>query len=378
MNENKENLPNNHQEENKIEKEETIPTTSSSSEDNSITTQDTSSNKEEKQRKKKKKKSIFVRILLFLLILIIIFVVTAIATSLWFVNDKLDKLNYVNDVTKEDVSVDTQVDESLSEYRNIALLGIDTRDDTFTGSRSDCIIIVSINNNTKDVKLLSVYRDTYLDIEGHGLDKVTHAYAYGGPRLTLSTLNRNLDLNISEFVTVNFETVRTVVNAIGGVDITVTAAEASQISGLSGAGTYTLDGAQALAYSRIRKIDTDYQRTERMRTVLNAVFEKVKKLDLAQLNSLLDTVLPHLSTNISKNDIIALLPDLLSYNVTDSEGWPYETRSITLNLWYGIPVTLEENVKQLHENLFGEENYEPSETVKSISNQIIQKTGYSN
>lgn len=378
MDENKENLPNNHQEENKIKKKKTIPTTSSSSEDNSITTQDTSSNKEEKQRKKKKKKSIFVRILLFLLILIIIFVVTAIATSLWFVNDKLDKLNYVNDVTKEDVSVDTQVDESLSEYRNIALLGIDTRDDTFTGSRSDCIIIVSINNNTKDVKLLSVYRDTYLDIDGHGLDKVTHAYAYGGPRLTLSTLNRNLDLNISEFVTVNFETVRTVVNAIGGVDITVTAAEASQVSGLSGAGTYTLDGAQALAYSRIRKIDTDYQRTERMRTVLNAVFEKVKKLDLAQLNSLLDTVLPHLSTNISKNDIIALLPDLLSYNVTDSEGWPYETRGITLNLWYGIPVTLEENVKQLHENLFGEENYEPSETVKSISNQIIQKTGYSN
>ena len=378
MDENKENLPNNHQEENKIKKKKTIPTTSSSSEDNSITTQDTSSNKEEKQRKKKKKKSIFVRILLFLLILIIIFVVTAIATSLWFVNDKLDKLNYVNDVTKEDVSVDTQVDESLSEYRNIALLGIDTRNDTFTGSRSDCIIIVSINNNTKDVKLLSVYRDTYLDIEGHGLDKVTHAYAYGGPRLTLSTLNRNLDLNISEFVTVNFETVRTVVNAIGGVDITVTAAEASQISGISGAGTYTLNGDQALAYSRIRKIDTDYQRTERMRTVLNAVFEKIKKLDLAQLNSLLDTVLPHLSTNISKNDIIALLPDLLSYNVTDSEGWPYETRGITLNLWYGIPVTLEENVKQLHENLFGEENYEPSETVKSISNQIIQKTGYSN
>lgn len=378
MDENKENLSDNSQEENKIKKEETTSTTSSSSEDNIIIQQEPSSNKEEKHGKKKKKKNIFVRILLFLLILIIIFVVTAIATSLWFVNDKLDKLNYVNDVTKEDVSVDTQVDESLNEYRNIALLGIDTRDDTFSGSRSDCIIIVSINNNTKDVKLLSVYRDTYLDIEGHGLDKVTHAYAYGGPRLTLSTLNRNLDLNISEFVTVNFETVRTVVNAIGGVDITVTAAEASQISGISGAGTYTLDGAQALAYSRIRKIDTDYQRTERMRTVLNAVFEKVKKLDLAQLNSLLDTVLPHLSTNISKNDIIALLPDLLSYNVTDSEGWPYETRGITLNLWYGIPVTLEENVKQLHKNLFGEENYEPSETVKSISNQIIQKTGYSN
>lgn len=367
MNENKENFANNNQEENKIKEE-----------NNTITEQETSSSEGEKHGKKKKKKNIFVRILLFLLILIIIFVVTAIATSLWFVNDKLDKLNYVNDVTKEDVSVDTQVDESLSEYRNIALLGIDTRDDTFTGSRSDCIIIVSINNNTKDVKLLSVYRDTYLDIEGHGLDKVTHAYAYGGPRLTLSTLNRNLDLNISEFVTVNFETVRTVVNAIGGVDITVTAAEASQISGISGAGTYTLNGDQALAYSRIRKIDTDYQRTERMRTVLNAVFEKIKKLDLAQLNSLLDTVLPHLSTNISKNDIIALLPDLLSYNVTDSEGWPYETRGITLNLWYGIPVTLEENVKQLHENLFGEENYEPSETVKSISNQIIQKTGYSN
>ena len=377
MDENKENLPNNHQEENKIKKKKTIPTTSSSSEDNSITTQDTSSNKEEKQRKKKKKKSIFVRILLFLLILIIIFVVTAIATSLWFVNDKLDKLNYVNDVTKEDVSVDTQVDESLSEYRNIALLGIDTRDDTFTGSRSDCIIIVSINNNTKDVKLLSVYRDTYLDIDGHGLDKVTHAYAYGGPRLTLSTLNRNLDLNISEFVTVNFETVRTVVNAIGGVDITVTAAEASQVSGLSGAGTYTLDGAQALAYSRIRKIDTDYQRTERMRTVIEAVFTKVKSLGVSELSDFVDTILPLISTNLSSNEIISMIPSVPFYNIKDSEGWPYDVQGYSSDAWYGVPVTLESNVKELHSKLFGNDNYTPTDTVQEISDDIINETGYS-
>lgn len=326
-------------------------------------------------KKSKKILNTIYKILLGITICIIILVVTAFTTSYFYLNNKLGKINYVG-ITKDDVEVNANVEKELAEYRNIVLLGIDAREDTFSGSRSDCIIIVSINNNTKDVKLTSVYRDTYLNIDGFGLDKVTHAYAYGGPTLSMSTLNKNLDLNISEFVTVNFDTVKAVVDSIGGVEIYVSDEEASQISGISSEGTYNLDGSQALAYSRIRKIDTDYRRSERMRTVLNEVFEKAKTKNVTELNSLANTLLPHVYTNISKSEIVSLLSEIFYYNVTDSVGWPYNTKGITLDRWYGVPITLEENVRQLHKNVFEEPNYEPSDTVKDISNRIVNKTGY--
>ena len=330
------------------------------------------------EEEKPKKKHIFLRIVVILLIILLILIIGIFATGSWFLNDKLDKINYVENVTRNEITIDEQVEENLSGYRNIALFGLDTREDSFSNSRSDCIIIVSINNTTKDVKLLSVYRDTYVDVDGHGLTKITHAYAYGGPALALSTLNKNLDLDITEFVTVNFETVRTIVDEIGGVKITVTDAEATKIPDINSAGTYNLNGDQALAYSRIRKIDTDYQRTERMRTVLDAIFTKVKRLSVSSINSLLDTMLPHVSTNISKDEITKLIPDVLSYNITYSEGWPYETKGWTSDLWYGIPITLESNVKALHETLFDETDYVPTETVKNISDKIVNKTGYTN
>ena len=186
----------------------------------------------------------------------------------------------------------------------------------------------------------------------------------------------NLDLNISEYVTVNFETVRTIVDQIGGVEMNITSAEAKSIPGITTAGKYNLNGEQALAYARIRKIDTDYKRTERMRNVLSGVFYKAQKMNVSELNSLLDTMLPHISTNISPSEILSLIPNVLSYNITESEGWPYNTRGWEVGRWYGIPVTLEKNVIDLHKNLFGEEDYEPTQTVKDISNRIIEKTGF--
>ena len=293
-----------------------------------------------------------------------------------YISFKLGNLNHI-DIDESLVSVNSGVEENLKGYRNIALFGIDTREDSFNNSRSDSINIISINNSTKDVKMISVYRDTYVDIEGYGLDKITHAYAYGGPELALSTINRNLDLNITEFVTVNFETVKTVVDTLGGIRLEITDAEANQI-GLSSGGTYTLDGEQALAYARIRKIDSDYQRTERIRTVLNAVLNKVKTMSATEILDFVDVVLPHISTNISTNEIIAMAPSALSYNVSESSGWPYNTQGITLDAWYGVPVTLESNVSKLHEDLFNETDYVPSQTVQEISNNIINKTGYTN
>ena len=164
---------------------------------------------------------------------------------------------------------------------------------------------------------------------------------------------------------------------MGGVEITVTSAEASQIPGIKSAGTYNLTGEQALAYGRIRKIDSDYARTERMRTVLTEVFNKAKKMSVADLNNVLDKVLPEVYTNITKSDILALIPQIASYSIVDSKGWPYETKGITLNgVWYGPPINLEKNVSQLHKELFAQDDYVPTDKVKEISNKIIQKTGY--
>lgn len=331
---------------------------------------DANNNKNEVKNKRKALK------IFGIILLVIIIIIAGIAVGGFsYISDKLGKIQH-DDLSANEIEVNAGVNEKLSKYRNIAILGLDARSDTFTGSRSDCIMIASINNETKEVKLLSVYRDTYLELTGRDLDKITHAYAYGGAKLSLSSLNTNLDLNITEYVTVNFDTVRTVVDAIGGVKITVTNAEANSIPNISSAGTYNLNGEQALAYGRIRKIDTDYKRTERMRDVLTAVFDKVKTLSIGELNSLLDTVLPHIRTNINTSEILGLLPQVATYKIKDSIGWPYEVKAYTTPTWYGAPVTLEENVIKLHKELFGEENYQPSETVKRISDKIIKKTGY--
>lgn len=315
------------------------------------------------------------KFLKFLGIFLLIIIIACVATAVVFVKTKLNKINYEN-VTANEIEINDGVEEALKGYTNIALLGLDAQDATFTNSRSDCIMIISINNDTKEVKIVSVYRDTYLNIDGHGLDKVTHAYAFGKAPLALSAINKNLDLDITEYVTIDFDSVINIVDAMGGVEITVTSAEASQIPGISAAGTYNLTGTQALAYGRIRKIDTDYARTERMRNVVIKVFEKAKKLSLTQLNSLIDQLLPEVTTNISQTEILSYASKIGGYNVTDSFGWPYEVRGYNGVAWYAAPVNLEANVKKLHEQLFENEEYEVSETVKEISQSIINKTGY--
>ena len=150
--------------------------------------------------KTKKKMNPFLKGFLIILISLLVVILSAIATIFIYLNNKLNKIEYSN-LTKSDLDIDDKIDNELSDYRNIAILGIDTRSDTFSpGNRSDCIMIVSVNKETNEVKIASVYRDMYLDIDNRGLDKVTHAYSFGGPQLALNTLNKNLDLNISEFV----------------------------------------------------------------------------------------------------------------------------------------------------------------------------------
>ena len=325
------------------------------------------------KKKGKKLKAFGIAVLVLLIILAII-----VGGTFWFISSKLGKIQQV-DLNEDDLSVSSEAAENLSNFRNIAIFGIDSREDTYSkGNRSDCIIIASINNTTKEVKLISVYRDTYVQIEGHGLDKITHAYSYGEAPLAIKTLNTNLDLNITEFVTVNFDAVKDIIDNIGGISMNITSEEVSHIHGISKAGTYNLTGEQALAYARIRHASGgDYKRTERMRDVLTAVANKVKTFNVSQLNKFIDFVLPKIYTNITAADIFSLMPSATSFKITDSIGWPYETKGITLDRWYGVPITLESNVTRLHQEVFEESDYTPSDTVKQISDSIVQKTGYS-
>jgi len=343
-------------------------------------------------RKQGKKKRTGLKVVGIILIVLVLIIAGVVAGGYWYMTDKLGKMQQVT-IDEEELDINNEVAENLSQYRNIAIFGVDSRaNDLGKGNRSDCIIIASINNKTKEVKLLSVYRDTYVQIEGHGLDKITHAYSYGEAPLAISTLNTNLDLNIKEFVTVNFDVVAEAVNALGGIEIDVTNEElkyineyieaTSRITDISSksvtkVGKQKLDGVQAVAYSRIRyTAGGDYKRTKRMRTVIMAMVDKLKTKSIGEINHFLDTVLPKVYTNISSGSIIGMVPDALNYKITDSIGWPYEVKGITLDRWYGVPVNLEKNVSKLHKELFEEEDYSPTETVKSISNQIIKKTGY--
>ena len=351
---------------------------------------------EENNMRKKKKMNKGLKIFLIILLVLVIIIVGLGVAGYTFVNGKIGKMQKENiDTTAVGINEDTK--EEQQGYRNIALLGIDSRaDDYGLGNRSDCMMIASINQETNEIKLISVYRDTYVYVMENGtkrLDKITHAYSYGGAQNTLKSLNEAMDLNITEFVTVNFDAVIAAVDSLGGVYIDIDKSEikyvndyidaTSESSGVKSShithsGRQKLDGVQAVSYTRVRyTAGGDYKRTERMRTVVEAMLSKAKTLGVGQLNSFADTILPKIRTNISTSEIWGLIPKLASFKVTESIGWPYDTKGITLDRWYGVPVTLQSNVERLHKEAFEQEDYEASDTVKEMSAAIVKKTGYS-
>lgn len=350
---------------------------------------------EENNMRKKKKMNKGLKIFLIILLVLVIIIVGLGVAGYTFVNGKIGKMQKENiDTTAVGISEETK--QELKGYRNIALLGIDSRaDDYGLGNRSDCMMIASINQETNEIKLISVYRDTYVYVMENGtkrLDKITHAYSYGGAQNTLKSLNEAMDLNITEFVTVNFDAVIAAVDSLGGVYIDIDESEikyvndyidaTSESSGVKSShithsGRQKLDGVQAVSYTRVRyTAGGDYKRTERMRTVVEAMLSKAKTLNVGQLNSFADTILPKIRTNISTSEIWGLIPKLASFKVTESIGWPYDTKGITLDRWYGVPVTLKSNVERLHKEAFEQEDYEASDTVKEMSAAIVKKTGY--
>ena len=331
-------------------------------------------------RRKKKKHITFVIEILVLVLL---------AAGL-FVAAKVGKIKRT-DVSKGDIVINNDVD--LKGYTNIALFGVDSREGSLDkDAHSDAILVASINNETKDVKLVSVYRDTYLDNTNGEFRKATECYYFGGPSRAISMLNKNLDLDITDFVTVDFTAVADVVDALGGIDIDVQEdeivhlnnyqVEGSQVTGkeivpVEYAGLQTLNGLQALSYCRIRdKEGSDFKRTERQRTVLQKILEKAKGADLLTLNSLIDKVAGNMMTSLNNTELLSLVKDVASYNLTDQTGFPFNLT--TANLQAGdcvVPVNLEDNVRQLHQWMFGDDSYQPSDSVQEISWQIMNDTG---
>lgn len=332
-------------------------------------------------RRKKKKKH---RKLIFALELVLLLVV---ALGLF----AFAQLSRVGRVNLKDIVINSGI--AKSGYRNIALFGVDSREgDLDSGTNSDTIMVCSINNKTGEIKLVSVYRDTYLDVNDGHYSKANSAYAGGGPERAVNMLNKNLDLDITDFVTVDFNAVIKAVDLLGGIDIDLTdeevkwlnayLVETSQVTGVSyenvaSSGTQHLTGIQAMAYCRIRYTEGwDYKRTERQRLVLEKIFAAAQAQGVTGLAGLINTMIPYIKTSLSNTEMLALAANIGKYSIGDTQGFPYDKQAADVDAGdCVVPVNLASNVSQLHSYLFGESNYTPSDTVQQISNQIINNTG---
>ena len=320
-----------------------------------------------------------------------------------YTHETYSEVGQVSDIKKDDLDINKGANQKmLTGYTTIALFGVDARDASLgKGNRSDAIMILAINNKTKEAKIASVYRDTMMEIQKDSSKTITSkcntAYAYGGPELAVQTLNNNLDLNISEYVSVNWEGLTRTIDALGGVKVHVEANELNTLNGVMKeqievnklysdpvvlpAGTteadMTLNGVQATAYARIRSTGQgDITRTQRQREVLQGMIAKMRKLNASELDSLIDTILPYIGTSITEDQFYDFAKNLTSYKLTGTTGFPlrfadYSTKEKGACL---IAQDLSENVSTLQAYLFNTENYTPTEEVQAISSKISAET----
>lgn len=323
-----------------------------------------------------------------------------------FIYAKLGKMNFTDlDFSKIGVNTGVSDNNVMKGYTTIGLIGLDGRDGELkSGARSDTMIIASINDDTKKVKLVSVYRDTYLrigeDSEGNGqYNKANAAYAEGGPEQFLSMLNTNLDLNVTDFVSVDFQAVAEAVELLGGIDVELKeeevvhlnnyCVETSKVTGMDytpleeKAGVHHLNGVQTVSYARIRYTSgNDFRRAARQREVIYKIVEKAKNSDIATLSKILDKVFPKVYTSFTKAEILQMGMSMMSYDIEDQTGFPFDhlygerVKDAMGGLDVVLPVTLESNVIKLHEFLYPEDSYTPSDEVKAYSQRIVDKSGF--
>ncbi len=328
-----------------------------------------------------------------ILLIVIVLIIALIVISKVCIDNQINKVNCV-ELNKDEIKVTDGIEQKLEGYRTIAIMGVDGTSDEMQPERgTDFIVLATINEQNRKVALTTIYRDTYLEITGQDLNKISNAYAEGKETLALSTLNENLDLNIKEFVTLNVGAMENIVDAIGGIEVNITDEELQSINGyinevsrqtgetatyVEKSGSQKLNGMQALAYGRIKFVGSgNYKKAERMVTVLMTVIKQAKKSNVFQINGLADVLLPKLYTNVNRDEVFDLMKKISDYEILNNVGWPYKVKGATVDgVWYLAPTTLESAVKELHEKVYGQTNYEPSNKVKEISGKVIEKTGY--
>ena len=352
----------------------------------------TSGKKSSSKRAKKRKKAKMITFAIEAVVLVVLLIVLYVLNR----TELLSKVTYDDQVVEESVNELTEETlETMEGFTNIALFGLDTRQagSLGKGNRSDTIMVASINNKTKDVKIISVYRDSYLNLANDKYRKCNEAYSVGGPEQAVAMLNMNLDLKIDYYMSVDFLAVSEVVDLLGGIEIDVDeyeiehlnnyTVETSKVTGkatnkLKTPGLQTLDGVQATSYCRIRyTAGDDFKRTERQREVLETIAKKAKTMSVSQLDSIVKAVFPMCATNMSVDQLLAIAADGLSYNIVGTSGFPFDvtTDSVGSAGSCVIAVDMEANVKQLHNYLFDVTDYQPSETVVKISDKIKNDTG---
>ncbi len=343
------------------------------------------------KRRDKKRAFIVLGVELVLLILLIV--------AAWFLFggvgvDKVGKVNLDEETISASVNSGVEENEEMTGYTNIALFGVDDRGGRLDKkTRSDSIIIASINNATHEIKLVSVYRDTYLNLSNDSYNKCNAAYAAGGPEQAISMLNMNLDMDITDFITVGFGGLTDIVNQLGGIEINVEENEITHLNNYQSTmasekelnmkytpvtepGLQTLDGLQATAYCRIRyTAGDDFKRAERQRTVLMAILEKAKTASATDLVKVANSVFGETYTSFDLDEIINdYLPNITKYSVVSNDGFPMADMRSTGTMGKKgscvLPVTLATNVKWLHEFLFDDTSYEVSSSVQKYSDKI--------
>lgn len=343
-----------------------------------------------REKEKKKRKKIILFIIEIFVLLIMVVVLYGVLKG-----EKVGKVELNDDeiIINEEVK-EREETSKMKGYRNIALFGVDSTTGALTkNTRSDTIMIASINLDTGDCKLVSVYRDTYMNLSNDSYNKCNSAYAKGGPEMAINMLNMNLDMNITDFVTVGFAGLTDTIDALGGVMIDVDSAEINHLNSyqftmaedlkrpyeeVTSTGYQKLNGLQATAYCRIRyTAGDDFKRAERQREVLMAVADKAKTASPATLNQIANDVFNEVYTSLDLSEIVELLGSISKYNIVDQAGFPDEQYRATGTIGSKgscvIPVDLKENVEWLHNFLF-DENYTASAEVQTYSDKIKSDT----
>lgn len=337
------------------------------------------------------------RRLILVIVELVVVVILLVGVFLMSKFNLMERVDLDDDKIRNEL-LDKDTQEMMDSYTDIALFGLDNRDTgNYAWGNSDVIMVVSINNKTKEMSMVSVYRDTYLDVSAKGAEskfnKANSAFNRGGAEQAVFMLNNNLDLDIDDYVAFDFEAVADAIDVLGGVEITLTDAEVKYINAyiletndivgghsktIASSGKQTLDGVQAVAYTRIRyTAGGDFKRAERQRIVIAAALEKAKTCDLKTLNELVDVVFPKIETSMSAANMLSMVGAVMDYDVSQSYGFPFERIAINHPTKYDIvvPCTLETNVIELHKLLYGTENYVPSKTVQKFSDYIENDTG---